>query len=425
MSTIMNGLFAGRAGIQAHGSAISVLADNIANSNTVGFKASRADFVDLLAGNLATGAHSATSVGSGSAVQRVTQIFDQGTFEFTNRGLDLGIDGNGFFVVEDDLGSRYFTRAGNFQVDAEGSLLNQNGYQVMGFPEGGTGSLAALNVNDVSQQSVATTSLAIAGNLDASAVAFTGILDASSFTQLEEDSSFSTTVDIFDTLGTTHPVTVFYFKNGSNSWTARAYVDGADVGAASGVPALLGAADLTFSSSGAKTNDETLTIDPLGGGSYTGWSSGADDTVSVEVTFDPYTQFTGNSSVSSISQNGTGGGSVVSFNVEKDGTLFALLDNGQTSAVGKLGLASFANPEGLKRQGESLFTNSSASGSPVYGTPDTGQFGGIQAGALELSTADIAGDFIKMISLQRGFQGSSRIITSINDLLQEVMNLAR
>lgn len=425
MPSIIEGLFSGRAGIQSHGTAISVLADNIANQNTTGFKSSRADFADLLAGSL--GGASSISVGSGSTISAVTQIFSQGTFEFTGRGLDVGVDGNGFFVVEDANGSgqRFFSRAGNFKVDTDGFLLDQNGFRVMGYRSNGAGGLEALNVNERGQGSVDTGEVTISGNLDASAAITAGIpaLPGATFAQMQTASQFSTFVDVFDSLGASHTITTYFFKTATlpvATWQAVAVTDGGDVvGGTAGEPSLVGQSTLTFQSDGSRT---TPIPDPDFVANAT-WNNGSSASA-IDFSFNPFSQFSAASSIDSISQDGTGSGSVVGFNVEQDGTLFAQLDNGQTSSIGVIALSIFANAEGLKRAGSSLYAESSASGEPVIGIPNTGTFGALEAGALELSTADIAGDFIKLISLQRGFQGSSRIITNIDDLLNEIINLA-
>lgn len=429
MPSIIDGLFAGRAGIQSHGTAISVLADNIANQNTTGFKQSRPDFADLLAGTL-SGA-SAVSVGSGSSIISVTQIFNQGTFEFTGRGLDMGVDGNGFFVVEDSTGSgqRFFTRAGNFKVDTEGYLLDQNGYRVQGFRANGAGGLESLNVNERAQASVGTTDVDISGNLDAaSPVLPGGVADVptappDSFADFAAEAQFSTFVDVFDSLGGSHTVTIFFYHTANapvGTWSVRAVVDAGEVGGVAGDPFVIGQTDaLTFQNNGARVTpfpDPDFTANAA-------WTNGAAPSA-IGFSFDPFTQFSSSSSIDSISQDGTGSGSVIGFNVEPDGTLFAQLDNGETSAIGTVALSIFANAEGLQRVGNSLYVETSASGEPVVGTPNTGTFGALESGALELSTADIAGDFIKLISIQRGFQGSSRIITNIDDLLNEIINLA-
>lgn len=427
MPSIIDGLFAGRAGIQSHGTAISVLADNIANQNTVGFKQSRPDFADLLAGTL-TGA-SAIQTGSGSSIVSVTRLLNQGTFEFTGRGLDMGIDGNGYFVVQDQKGSgqRYYTRAGNFKIDTDGYVLDQNGYRVLGFPANGAGGLEALNVNTRAQDTVGTTTVNISGNLDASSELLAGgegaipnangLATGATFSDLSNTAEFSTFVDIYDSLGASHTVTVFFYHTDANTWTAQAVVDGGEVSLEAGYPRELGRCALAFTSSGSQmVPNGRITMTP-------NWSNGAAAS-EMTMTFSPFTQFSANSNIASIIQNGTGSGSVVGFNVEEGGMLFAQLDNGETASIGTIALSIFANAEGLARVGNSLFVETSNSGEPVIGTPNTGTFGAIESGALELSTADIAGDFIKLISIQRGFQGSSRIITNIDDLLNEIINLA-
>lgn len=426
MPSITEGLFAGRAGIQSHGAAISVLADNVANSNTVGFKSSRAEFVDLLAGTI-SGGGGGTTVGSGSEVRKVTQIFQQGTFEFTGRGLDLGIDGDGFFIVENVAGTRLYTRAGNLSIDSNGSLRDQSGNTVLGFPSSGTGALQELNVNTISTQSQPTTEVTLAGNLDASQNGGTGIDEVTlpvTFAKLGGAAEFSTFVDVFDSLGESHTVTLYFFGNAddtANTYDVAAYVDGSEInGGTAGTPVQLGATvEVDFGSDGTQATAADDIIAAVG----VDWANEATDS-DINFNLSPFTQFSTPSSISSITQDGSGTGSVTSFNVEEDGTLFALLDNGNTASVGKIALATFANPEGLSRTGDSLFIESSESGEPVVGTPAAGRFGALEAGALELSTSDIAADFIKLISLQRGFQSSSRIITNIDDLLNEIISLA-
>ena len=431
MPSIVDGLFAGRSGIQSHGTAISVLADNIANQNTTGFKQSRADFSDLLAGTIGGGA-GATTVGSGSEIGGVTPILTQGSFEATGRGLDVGIDGNGFFIVQDtSSGQRFYTRAGNFQTDPSGNLLDQNGNQVLGFASTGNGGLEPLNVNQQAQSNVATTDIDIAGNLDASQPVVANPVftpGTTTFTDLSNDAQFSTFVDVFDSLGESHTVTMYFYHTtqttgvgGQSTWTVQAVVDGAEIdGGTAGSPSLLGTSTITFDGNGVRTGL------PLAGPDFTltpTWAGGAAPS-NITATFDPMTQFSTVSNISAIDQNGNGTGSVVSFEIEPDGNLFAQLDNGETSTIGTIGLAIFANPEGLDRVGNSLFIETTTSGEPVAGEPGSGTFGELESGALELSNADIASDFVKLISIQRGFQASSRIITNIDDLLNDIINLA-
>jgi flagellar hook protein FlgE len=421
--SIVDGLFAGRAGIQSHGTAISVLGDNIANSNTTGFKQSRADFADLLAGSLSGGG--AVSAGSGSKVASTTPILTQGSFESTGRSLDVGIEGNGYLIVRDagGTGTTFYTRAGNLQVDVDGYLLDQNGFQIQGYSTTGAGGLGPINVNQVGEQSIETTQVSIAGNLDASAATTTVPADPTTFAALNSNATFSTFLNVFDSLGAKHTVTSFFFKTAANTWTVKAYVDAGEItGGTPGNPALIGQATIAFNTQGARTTVPTPTTPDFT--ATPAWANGS-AAASMSFIYTPMSQYASPSAINAIAQDGSGAGSVVGFSIEEDGRLKAQLDNGQTSVIGTLALATFANPEKLNRVGNSLLSESTSSGQPVIGVPSSGQFGSLKSGSLELSNSDLATDFIKLISLQRGFQGSSRIITSISDLLNEVINLAR
>ncbi len=454
MPSIVNGLFAGRAGLSAHGVAIAVIGDNIGNASTLGYKQARSEFADLVAG----GQGSRVTVGSGSRVAASTTVFSQGTLEFTGKPLDLAIDGNGFFAVSDGS-SRFYTRAGNFKIDPNGNIVTQDDKLVLGFPDGGSGALESLNVNTISQSGIGSTELTIAGNLNAGATAISAatipqVTTASDAANRDGDSGtagtqaafdvtyadlnavaeFSTSVEVFDSLGEKHTVTFFYFKTASNTWQVRGYVNSEDVdGAATGAwvpetgrPRLLvtsggsGSTTLAFNTDGSLSSPAVLPHI-----SYVlPWNTGSDATQTLDVSFDPYTQYATNSSVISITQDGQGVGNVTSFQVDRDGTIFAILDNGQQSTIGQIGLVNFANPEALTRIGNNLYQQSTTSGEPVVGKPLSGTFGAVESGSVELSTVDIADQFVKLITLQRGFQANSRIITTINQLLNEIIQLA-
>lgn len=433
MTSIISGLFAGRSGIASHGSAISVAGDNIANSSTPGFKAFRAEFENIIAGNGVLG----RQYGSGSTIAAVAMLFDQGTLEFTGRPLDLGISGNGYFVLAKG-DQRFYTRAGNFKVDSSGFVVNTNGLAVLGFPTNGSGALEPLNMNTIEQSVIQTTNVTIAGNANASAtlVASASIPDPGTavpptitYADLNEVAEYSTVVDVFDSLGERHPVTMFFYHTGVNEYTIRAYVNNEDVDPVlpppatglTGYPRFIGERVINFSGDGqrnpapvAGTPDFTATID---------WSNGADDSV-IDFTFTPLTQFSSQSNILSITQDGTGVGAVQGVSVGADGKIIALLSNGEQNILGQLALASFSNQEGLSRLSGNIFSASTASGAPVVGRADSGALGAIKSGTLELSTVDIASEFVKIITLQRGFQASSRIITTINQLLNEIIQLA-
>lgn len=463
MPSIVNGLFAGRAGLSAHGIAIAVIGDNIGNASTLGYKQARSEFADLVAG----GQGSRVTVGSGSRVAASTTIFSQGTLEFTGKPLDLAIDGNGFFAVLDGS-TRYYTRAGNFKVDPDGNVVTQDDKLVLGFPEGGSGALEALNVNTISQAGIQSNNLSISGNLDAAfsdvielsdldssssglALRTTTALDAragdgdssvvgsqaaydTTYAELNDAAGFSTSVEVFDSLGQKHTITFFYFKDDDNArtWQVRGYVNSEDVDAASsgswtaetGRPRLLTGAGgtpssvtLTFNADGSLASAGTISY-------VLPWGTGSNSAQTLDVSLADYTQYATNSNVISITQDGQGVGNVTSFQVDKDGSIFAILDNGQQSTVGQIGLVNFANPEALTRIGNNLYQQSTTSGEPVVGKPLSGTFGSVESGSVELSTVDIADQFVKLITLQRGFQANSRIITTINQLLNEIIQLA-
>lgn len=440
MPSIINGLFSGRSGIASHGAAIAVAGDNISNSSTIGYKASRAEFEDLVAGGQAAG----RIIGSGSSTSAVNTIFDQGTLEFTGRTLDLAIDGNGFFAVQDTSGNLFYTRAGNFKLDTSGNIINQNNLQVLGYPAGGTGALEAINVNQVSQANIASSEVGVSGNLDASA---TTILAASipaaplagaggdstavSFADLNAQAAFSTVVNVFDTLGAQHTLTYFFFHTGSNQYTARAYARSEEFGEnVSGYPRQIrpasgtvasGTFNLVFNSDGSldatnSTNQViTMTIP---------WSNGSSTAQTIDLDLTGFTQYSSPSTVEAIRNDGQGIGDVTSIVIDDNGDIFAKLSNGQSATIGVIGLVNFSNPEGLTRVGNNLLQQSPSSGAPLIGRPDTGTFGTVSSGSLELSTVDIANEFVKLITLQRGFQANSRIITTINQLLNEIIQLA-
>ena len=428
MASIINGLFAGRAGISSHGTAIAVTGDNISNSNTIGYKVSRAEFEDLMAGEGVIG----RQVGSGASIAAVATIFEQGTLEFTGRPLDLGIAGTGYFVVAKE-DQRYFTRAGNFKVDSAGFVTNQSGLAILGFPANGSGALEPININTIKQGTVATTEVDIAGNIDASSdLVNTAVIPdpglvippTVTYSDLNSFAAYSTVVDVFDTLGEKHTISMFFYHTDTNEYTVRGYVNNEEVdatGTLTGYPRLIGEKVITFGGNGQRnplpvvgTPDFTTNIT---------WKNQS-ELSDIAVTFSPMTQYSAQSNILSISQDGQGIGAVTTLAVSSNGSISALLTNGQQTVIGTLAMASFSNPEGLTRLGGNLLSLSSSSGEPIYGKAESGNFGSLKSGTVELSTVDIASEFVRIITLQRGFQASSRIITTINQLLNEIIQLA-
>lgn len=410
--------------------AISVAGDNISNANTIGFKANRASFEDIMAGEGILG----RQVGSGSQVGNVQTIFEQGTLEFTGRPLDLGISGNGFFVLADGF-DRSYTRAGDFKIDAAGFITNQNGLAVLGFPANGSGALEPINTNNIEQSSIATNEVNISGNINSAAktvavaaipIPGPAIPPVVTYADLNAFAEYSTVIDVYDSLGESHSVSLMFYHTGNNEYTVRSYVNNEDVDptaslTVTGYPRFVGEKVLTFGGNGQRspafaqgTPDLTMGIT---------WNNGADPS-STDLNFNPMTQYAAASNILSVSQDGKGIGSVNSISIGQDGKVSALLTNGQVSVIGSIALANFSNPEGLLRLGRNQLGTSVASGDAIYGKADSGTFGTIKAGNVELSTVDIASEFVRIITLQRGFQASTRIITTINQLLNDVIQLA-
>ncbi len=454
MANLLEGLYAGRAGVQSHGAALSIISDNIANSNTTGYKASRADFIDILAGNI--GAQNGANIsGSGSYVSSATTIYRQGTQERTGRELDCAIDGNGFFILKDENGVTYYSRAGNLSIGNDGYVRNQTGLYVQGYAMNGAGGIGPLSINTVSSYSSPTTKVTVSGNLSASAVA-TGNMNPSNpplaystWDDLTGNASLSTFVDVYDSLGAVHTVTILFYKQddgaGNISWTANGYIDGSEVaGGTAGNPVLLGSnvygydpatgapstkTTLEFDAYGkrvstAEFTDLTINMTANGPSGLLSWANGAVSS-EVGIKFDPMTQYDNASYINSIIQNGFRSGNVESVSIETDGSLVALLNNGQKITIGTIALAVFANQEGLVRAGNTCLVETFESGQAVVGEPGTGKFGSLVSQCLELSTTDMADEFVKLIVIQRGFQGCSRIIGKMDDLLNEIISMVR
>jgi len=442
MPSILNGLFSGRAGLQSHGQAISVVGDNLSNASTVGFKASRTEFQDLVSAGQAAN----RTVGSGTQVGNIVPIQEQGTLEFTSRSLDVAIEGSGFFIVKSKEGNVY-SRAGNFRVDQDGKLVTQQGDSVMGFKNNGTGGLEELNVASVLQENVSTAKVALNGNLDAkplpvvisptinatptaaavSAGTRTPAAGDPKFSDLNAEAEFSTVVGVFDSLGQEHNVNLYFYREEStgSQYTVRAYAQSDDVDPTVVYPGrprqltgtLASEAQLSFTSDGtlSATSAKALSV-------TVPWNNGS-TAQTLDIDLSGFTQFAAPSSISSVTQDGQGVGSVTSLNIGTNGEIFAVLDTARTATIGKLAMANFFNPEGLRRIGDNYLQQSNDSGEPIVGTPETGRFGTLQSGSLELSTVDIANEFVRLVTLQRAFQANSRIITTVNSLLNDIIQL--
>jgi flagellar hook protein FlgE len=403
-------------GLNASSNALSVISNNLANLNTVGFKEQTASFQDLFYQNIgATGGGNPIQVGAGSAVGAVTSDFTNGNFDTSGVPTDVAITGEGFFVTQKD-GGLGFTRNGHFTLQSDGELDTQDGRAVMGYP-------AVNGVIDTSQNlapiilgqglispPLATSNLQMTSNLDASAAV---------------GATFSTPMSVFDTLGVSHILTFQFTKTGANNWSYNATIAAPEVGQ-TGAPVSIATGNVTFDGNGVLTS-------PAGnvtGIAVTGLADGATD---MNLNWNLYdknnnpllTQVASASTTSTTFQDGYASGTLLNFNVGSDGVIAGTFTNGKTSPIAQITLARFPNQQGLLRQGSNNYISSLASGDPVIGTPGDGGRGTVTGGALEQSNVDIATEFSKMIVAQRGFQANAKVVTTFDEITQDTINLRR
>jgi flagellar hook protein FlgE len=401
-------------GLQAASQTLSVISNNLANLNTVGYKASQASFRDLFYQSFGTnGANDPIQVGEGVAINSVTPIFTDGNLQGTGVNTNAAITGSGFFVTQKD-GVLQFTRAGNFTVSDSGELTTQDGQLVMGYPAingviSPTQTLAPLHVNHGQLiPGASTTAIQTQTNLDASAPVGT---------------SFSTPITVFDSLGTSHVLTYQFTKTAANAWNYQITLPAADTGG-TGAPTVISSGALTFNGNGTLATPAA----PVSGINIIGLADGAS---SLNMTWNLQdavgnsllTQTSSPSATANTLQDGFGSGTLLDFNISSDGTIEGSFSNSQTLALGQIVLGNFANPQGLNRVGQNSFQTTLASGAPVIGVAGTGGRGSITGSSLEQSNVDIATEFANMIVTQRGYQANARVVTTFDQLTQDTINM--
>jgi flagellar hook protein FlgE len=432
-------LFSGVSGINSNGNALNIIGDNIANVNTVGFKSARPVFFDLLSVEVG-----GTKIGTGSRLATASRVFVQGGIETTNSSTDLAIQGRGMFVLKDTQGGTFYSRAGQFGLSDDGSLTNPSGLLVQGIQLDSDGNPTSGVTGVVLGQSVVepseTTTMSIVANLDATSAEPVPLMPAdvgpsstagSATSGVPGNwfaaSNFSTVITIYDSLGQGHDLTVLFRKTATpNEWDYRIVANAVDItgGTAGELQQVSNTGGLlAFNADGTldTTNTVITDIGPVS------WANGATSqtVAATEILYDGTTQFALPSSVSSLSQDGSRAGVLRGINIGENGVITGLFTTGGTRPLYRLALGDFTNPEGLTHIGNSLFLESPNSGPVLLGSPADGSFGTVLSGSLELSTVDLATEFVKMVTTQRGFQASSRTITVTDTLLEEVANLKR
>jgi flagellar hook protein FlgE len=434
-------------GLRNQQTKMDVIGNNISNVNTVAFKAGRVTFKEGFAQlvssatrpDSALGGTNAVQIGLGSQIGSIDTLFTQGNLETTGNNTDLAIQGSSFFVLKKGSES-YYTRAGNLQVDATGTLVSgDNGYAVQGRAATNgvlSDSVGALKI-PLGQVAPAnpTTKVTISGNIDAAATAF----DKGSATTLDPldpaqralpqnaNAFKDMSITVYDSLGTKHDLKMVMWKTGTNTWDWKFDPTGMDI--AGGTPPapgviteVAGTHPIKFAADGSVDTSGSFVAPEI---KFTP-NSGAND---VDIKIDlgsgvnGLSQFAGTANAVMRDQDGYANGSLQTFAIDATGTIVGSFTNGTTQTLGQISLADFNNPEGLQRVGDNMYQVTANSGGAILGYAGEGATSSIAAGSLEMSNVDLAQEFTDMIVAQRGFQANSRVITTSDQMLQDLVQM--
>ena len=400
----------GLSGLNAAARNLDVIGHNVANSNTVGAKASRAEFADVYANSLNGGGGS--FAGIGVMVSDVGQQFTQGDIATSSNPLDMAINGSGFFRLNNG-GVMSYSRNGQFQLDKDGYIVNAQGARLTGYLADDSGNINVgvpqdlrLNSRDTSPK--ATTEATVSMNLDARSTPPVGAFDLDDATTYQGATSMS----VYDQQGQAHTLSLYFRNTGVNTWDVYAASDGTQLGTGP-------VSQLTFQPDGRL--DSTATTVPVA--LSVPVAGGAGGTLNVDLDMGKATQFGSIYGVSELTQDGFTTGRLVGFTMSADGVLQARYTNGQTLAQGQVALATFANPQGLSPLGGNAWAETATSGQPLVGSPGSGSLGVLQSGATESSNVDLTAELVNMISAQRAYQANAQTIKTQDQVMQTIVNL--
>jgi len=441
-NTMMRSMFSGVSGLRAHQTRMDVIGNNVANVNTVGFKSGRVTFQEIFSQTLkgASAPDAATGrggtnpmqIGLGLGVGAVDTITTRGSLQRTDNPTDMSIEGDGFFICKGGATDTFrFTRAGNFGIDKLGNLVTGSGLNVYGWQAlktDGSGEFdtekpiepinlytdAYRNKRIISAK--ATSRAQLSGNLDAAMP----LVDESDDPQAEQ--MFSVPMTVYDRLGNDYKVDVLFWKvdadDSSSTWQWTIETDG-DIS----VNDIDGDTQLTFNGEGIIDSGQSVTVTFEPGDGSTNESGTGE--FEIDFDFSKITSFASDNSVKPQSVDGYPSGSLVSFSVGSDGILTGIYDNGQQQSLGLIAISGFENPAGLQKVGDNMYIPTTNSGEYKAVKPGTGGTGTLNPGTLEMSNVDLSKEFTEMIITQRGFQANSRIITTSDEMLQELVSLKR
>ncbi|MES1206972.1 MAG: flagellar hook protein FlgE [Pseudomonadota bacterium] len=435
--SLVSSLYTGQTGLESASTDLSVIGDNIANSNTVGYKASRADFSDAMTQEMIGAGGMVSQVGLGSQMMSVQKILTQGALNNTGVATDLALDGNGFFAVSGSHNGRqgqFYTRAGQFSMDKNGYFVNQEGLRVQGYTADPTGLVAAapgdLRLGDAASAPLMTSSLSVKANLDARSSVIVAAWDP---LDPQNTSNFPASVTVYDSLGVQHQVDMYFRKTADTAtgatWEYHAMADGGGLtGGTAGTPTEIATGTFDFDLAG------RLNLHTPGAGTFNPLNATQAQPLAINLGDDltgggtglrGLTSFADTSAATQVTQDGYSAGVLSSISVDKLGNIQGSFSNGQSRVVGQLAIASVPAGDQLERAGGNLFAETTASGNITLGKAGAGGRGGVVAGALENSNVDLSNEFIRMITAQRNYQASAKTVQTADQLLAELMNLKR
>lgn len=399
-------------GLKADSIALNTIGNNLANLNTTAFKKQTAQFSDLLYQNIgSSGANTPLEVGVGTRISNIATDYTQGALSVTGDATNMAINGDGFFVVQKD-GTQALTRAGDFQLDQYGNLITASGLNVMGYPavngqvNRNTGVMPIVIPTGQMQQARATTGFSM-----------TTVLNSSS----SIGTSFSNAVPMYDSLGTSHEVTVTFTKTGDNQWDYAVTMPSSDAATASN-----NTGTLKFDSDGNLIEPST----DAAGITFSGMTDASSD---MQLNWSLYdandkgliTQTAVASSVNETHQDGYATGKYKDFSVDGQGIITVNFSNGNKEQIGQVAVATVANVDGLARLGGNLYETNEASGLASIGIAGTGGRGDVEGASLEMSNVDISAEFANLIVAQRAFQANSKTVTAFDSITQDTINMIR
>lgn len=446
--SLFGSLFSGVSGLNAQSQSMSMISDNISNVSTTAYKGANANFSTLV-----TASPNVSTFSPGGVLSNTNyDIGLQGLIEASTSPTDIAMVGNGFFVVSDltdGTGDQLYTRAGNFQTDFLGNLRNSSGFYLQGWGLDSNNeiqdvnTLETVNVRLINGLATATNRVEMGANLDAAQAAYTGVYAAGNMAEYNETNGasgvkpdFSRSVQVFDSIGRAHNVTVSYLKDPvTSTWNVEIYADASDVETGTHPDGLLASGQITFGGDGSLASTTITPLYPVAvAGQPVGmdWldTDGAADS-SIDFDFgtigetDGLSQFASNYNVVFVTQDGAEVGQLNGVSINDEGFVIASFSNGEQQQLYKLPVATFFNPQALDPRTGNVYAQTIESGAFNLKEAGIGGAGSISPASLEAANVDLADEFTKMIVTQRAYSANARVISTTDEMLDELIRISR